>query len=432
MYKNEYLYGVECIDYTSVGEGVFKHNGFPVFVKNALIGEVCDIKIIFAKKKWATGIIVKIIEESPERVPESCSVARQCGGCTIQHMSQAEQKRFKLTKLKNLFKDRDVKIINENNQFRYRNKVQVPYSIDKRFGFYRTNSNSIVEFEDCLIQSEYINEILTVIKKSDIIGFNKEKWVGQLRHVLIRKSMIADKYMVILITYGNPDLSILSNKLMKLEKVISVFQNINSEKNNVIMGDETIHLAGDNHLIDNIGDKQFIVTPTAFFQVNNEAAKSIYDIVRDNLDSTNKVIDAYCGSGTIGIYVADVVDKILGIEVNKNAIADANQNAFINGADNCTFIADDATNFICENQILEFDTLILDPPRKGTTEKFINAVIASNITKVIYVSCNPATLKRDLELFEKGNFNYCEVTGVDMFPQTGHIEAVVVLKRLQN
>lgn len=427
----EIIKNLECVDYTSEGDGVVKHNGIPIFVRNLIVGEIADVKVTYKKKTLWFGEIQNLVTKSPARKSGLCDVQEKCGGCQILHIDYENQTKFKKNRLQNVFRNYGVEVEYFQSPviYNYRNKIQLPMGPKGEFGFYAPGTNDIIPYNECLMEPPYVKEILDVFRKHNIKGFDKYRWKGLVRHVLIRWSKLHDQYMVCIVATRNEFSDKFLNDLESLSKVKSIYFNRNDRRDNVILGDKFTKLRGDEVIYDSIGDIKFAISPESFFQINNDSAKIIYDIVKENVDSEDVIIDAYCGVGTIGIYVADKAKSVIGVEINKKAIQDAKQNAKDNNVSNITFTADDATYFIEDFDPSKFNTVILDPPRKGTTREFIYAVADADVKKVIYVSCDPATCERDVRQFAEEGYKVVSIAGIDMFPNTSHIETVVVLKK---
>ncbi|MFC4323974.1 23S rRNA (uracil(1939)-C(5))-methyltransferase RlmD [Litchfieldia salsa] len=442
--KNEY-YDVTFEDLTHDGAGVAKVEGFPIFVPNGLIDEKAKIKITKVKKGYAFGRLVELYEESPFRVDAPCPIYKQCGGCQLQHLSYegqlvAKQKQVQevLTRIGHL-KDIPVHpVLGMDNPWRYRNKAQVPVA-DREgalvAGFYQQRSHEIIDMEACLIQQEKNDEVVQKVKavceKYGVRAYDEKKHKGTIRHIMARYGVVTGEIMVVLITrtselpYKN---EIIKEITTLIPDVKSVVQNINPKRTNVIFGDETNVLWGEEYIYDSIGDIKFAISARSFYQVNPEQTKVLYDKALEyaGLTGEESVIDAYCGIGTISLFLAQKAKKVFGVEIVPEAIEDAKRNAELNGIENAEFAVGEAEVVIPQwkKEGNTADVIVVDPPRKGCDDALLQTIIEMKPKRVVYVSCNPATLARDLRVLEDGGFKTVEVQPVDMFPHTTHCEAV--------
>jgi len=432
--NNEYI--VDIIDMGIEAEGIAKIDGYTIFIKNALVGEKIKIKLIKANKNYGFGKIIEIIEKSKDRVKPFCKCFEKCGGCNLQHLDYSKQLEYKLNIVKNNFRkfgldDNKIKeIIGMENPINYRNKAQYPYGIDKDgnivTGFYAARTHSIIQNDGCNIEhniSELINkEIYNLIKKQDISVYNEKSKKGYLRHVIIKVGFSTNEIMVVFVTNSK------ENKLDKITKEITekfkniktVVQNINITNSNVILGDKNILLYGNGYIQDYIGKYKFNISPMSFYQVNPIQTEKLYAKVKEYVGKkADTLFDLYCGVGTIGIYCSEVTQNLYGIEVVKQAIDDAKENAKINNIQNAHFFAGEAENEIDKlyDKGIKADTIIVDPPRKGLDKKIIDVFLEKEPNKIVYVSCNNATLCRDLELL-KDKYEVKECTLFDLFPHT--------------
>ena len=448
--KNEY-YDVTFEDLTHDGVGVAKVEGFPIFVENALPEERAKIKVIKVKKGYAFGKLIELYEESQYRVDAPCPLYKECGGCQLQHLSyegqlKAKQKQVQdvLTRIGHL-KDITVHpVLGMNDPWRYRNKAQVPVG-DREgglvAGFYQQRSHEIIDMEACLIQQEKNDQVIQTVKKIcekyGVTAYDEAKHKGNLRHIMARYGLVTDEIMVVLITRTNelPHKSIIIEDITnQLPNVKSIVHNINPKRTNVIFGDETNVIWGEEYIYDNIGDIKFAISARSFYQVNPEQTKVLYDKALEYADLSGEetVIDAYCGIGTISLFLAQKAKKVYGVEIVPEAIEDAKRNALLNGIENVEFAVGESEVVIPKwnKEGIKADVIVVDPPRKGCDEALLQTIIEMKPKRVVYVSCNPATLARDLRILEDGGFKTVEVQPVDMFPHTTHCEAVakIILK----
>ncbi len=443
------VYKLEIVSYTHDGLGVGKVNNFPIFVLNAILGEVVEVKVTKVKKNLAFAEIIKIVNVSPFRVVPKCSVYEKCGGCKTQHMSYEAELDFKTLKVKSTITKFLKEDIFVNNTFAsplvegYRNKVQIPigYDLNKNVvsGFYESGTHNIISTNYCLLQSDNVNAVIEYCKKLlqeyNIPIYNEKLNAGTVRHIMIRENN-KHEIMLVFITKTKEFIKngdFIDNIIRSLPNIKTIIQNINSEVTNVILGKENKTLFGNGYFYDYIGDLKFKISPHSFFQVNGTQTKNLYDIVKEyaNVNNTDILIDAYCGVGSIGLYIGKNAKKLYGIEIVDKAIKDAIENAKANNINNTAFITgktEDELPKLLEKGIIP-NVLIVDPPRKGCTPSLIHAIAKSNIWRVVYVSCDVATLARDLVLFKELNYEIKNISPIDMFPRTFHIETVVLLEK---
>lgn len=430
MKKNE-EYIVTCIDDTDLNSGVVKIDDMVVFVPNLLIGEKAKIKIVKVNKKYAFGIITQLLEPSINHQELTCEVAKTCGGCQLQHMKYAYQLDYKYKHVKKLFEDIEVKpILGMDNPWYYRNKAQFPVKIKDgkvQMGFYRQHSNDVVTCKECKIQDFTINEIFGFIQKHITI-----EMAEGLRHIFIRHSS-TDEIQVVFI--GKNEKNILSlSKLLKntFSNITSIVFNYNTRNDNVILGDTYKVLYGNDYIIEKCLGNKVKLHFKSFFQVNPIQMEVLYNqaIKASNLSGNETCIDMYAGTGTIGMAVSKHAKSVIGVEIVKEAVDNANDNTKMNYLDHCHYVCQDATDFAHDHKDDKIDVVFIDPPRKGMTENGIKDTITMQPDKIVYVSCNPKTLSRDLKIFK--NYGYqCEyVQPVDMFCQTTGLECVAKLVKI--
>ncbi|MCD8028117.1 MAG: 23S rRNA (uracil(1939)-C(5))-methyltransferase RlmD [Erysipelotrichaceae bacterium] len=449
MQKNDYINNVECIDYTHDCQGIVKVDGFPVFVKNMIVGEIGDIKIIKVLKSYAVGRLLTLHQTSDYRVSPRCPLFKQCGGCHVQHLSNEGQQLFKTNRVKSTLKrigHIDIEVqscMMMDEPWFYRNKVQVPVGmIDHKIvtGFYKQHTNDIIPYDTCFVQNDESNQLVKRVK--ELLNqfhekpYDKLTHSGNIRHILIKYGYQTQSLMLIFITY--------IHKIKKIDKIISILtkefdhletivQNINSRHDNVILGDEVQILYGKGYIEDHLLGNTYRISTHSFYQVNPIQVEKLYTtaISLAHLKKTDTVIDAYCGIGTISLSLARYVHHVYGVEVVSQAISDAKENAIRNNIDNVTFVCQDAGDFMVDftKQNKTIDVVFVDPPRKGCSTKFLEQLIELSSSKIIYISCNVATQARDIAyLSENYKAHYCQP--VDMFPQCHHIENVLLLERI--
>ncbi|KXS41053.1 23S rRNA (uracil(1939)-C(5))-methyltransferase RlmD [Candidatus Frackibacter sp. WG13] len=430
------------------GDVVGRKEGFAIFVPQGVPGERVKIRVTKVKKNYARGEIIDIVKAAPERVTEQCEVSNDCGGCQLQHIDYAAQLEYKeeivkdaIERIGNLEGIEVNPVIGMDNPYFYRNKAQFPLGIKEEevvAGFYAAGSHQIIETQECLIQHQLINRIvrktLNLINEYEISIYDEEKHSGILRHLIVRVGVCTNQAMLVFVTKDEelPYQEELSQQLMEeIPELISIHQNINFRKTNIILGDKTILLAGQDKIIDYIGKIRYKISPESFFQVNTLQANKLYaQVLRAaDLNGEERVIDAYCGIGSISLYLAQAAKKVYGIEVVPQAIADARDNAKLNGINNCDFQVGKVREVLpqMEQDGLYPEVIVVDPPRKGCHEEVLKTFLDLKPDKIIYVSCNPSSLARDLKILTAADYEVAEVQPVDMFPQTYHIETVVKL-----
>lgn len=446
-------YVVDIVDNGFEGEGIAKIDGFTIFIPNAIKGEKLRILIVKVLSSHAFGKIIEIIEKSEHRIEEDCTTYKRCGGCNLRHIDYEETLNMKQRAVQNLvnksLKNKvEVKLTwGMGNPYHYRNKLQYPIGIDKNgnaiVGVFANRTHEIIPVENCLIQESQANKIakyLTeLINKYKISVYNETTQKGLVRHIVIKTGFKSREVMLIIVINGDklPYEKEISNQLQeKYEEIKSVVININKKNTNVILGEKNINILGDGYIKDYLGEYCFKISPLSFYQVNPVQAEALYNIAIENVNITpdDVVFDLYCGIGTISLFAAKYAKKVYGIEIVEQAIEDAKENAKMNNIQNTKFIAGDAevllTDLI-ENKKIIPDVVIVDPPRRGLDNITINNILKIHPKRVAYVSCNPATLVRDLSLLEE-KYEIKMIQPVDMFPFTSHVECVCVLELKEN
>ena len=426
MKKNEIVHGI-CTDITVDGHGIARSDGKVIFVKGMIPGEEGQIKVISDKKSYAYGIIDSLSAVSPDRREEDCPVAYKCGGCDFRHIDYKRQLSLKRDVLVNTFRDLPVRIEEVHASpkiLHYRNKVQVPVK-DHRFGFYRRYSNDIVESPSCLLQFEEATDILNEIRE-----LLKEEDTSSLRHIFLRKGEGSGEIMLGWITSKKdvPYLKRVSETLVShYPSIVSVLQNINTRGDNVILGEEEVLLYGKDRILDIFGGIRAEISLKSFYQVNAGQMVELYQGVKEYIEEGDRVLDLYSGIGTISLFVSDKAREVTGVEIVRDAVENAKRNASLNHLSNVSFLLGDAGKGMKEF-LKDRDCVILDPPRKGVTKELVEDLIEMKVPKIIYVSCNPATLHRDLQLL-KEDYDFDLIRPYDMFPYTVHCECLVCLRR---
>lgn len=438
MKKNDIVKGT-CVSYTYQGFGVVKVDGFPLFVKNLILGEEAEIIVTMVKKQFGYGRVKQLLTRSEDRVEPLCPLAGKCGGCQIQHMSRKHQAFFKKEQVESVMRriahiDTEVSdVLMMENGWNYRNKAQVPFQLQNDrvvCGFYRLHSNESVDMNECMIQHPVMNRVLQIVK-----GYLSQKHsVGSLRHLLIKYARSSDEIMVVFITSDangmdwEPLVQLLCEKVPQIK---SVMLNINQRGDNVILGEEEILLYGQPYISDRIFDLSFRIAMKSFYQVNPQQTEVLYRTVMQyaQLSGSETVLDCYCGVGTIGLCLAKQAKQVIGIEIIPEAIENAKENAKRNHIENAQFICADAKAYAKElsDHKQKIDVVIVDPPRKGCDEQVLESIASMAPQRIVYVSCDVATQARDIERLKRYGYHAAAVQPVDMFPQTQHVETIVCL-----
>ena len=429
---------------TNEGQGVARVDGFAVFVVGALAGEEVKAHVIKVSSSFAIAKAVEILSPSPDRVRPACPVFSQCGGCTLWHLSYPAQLRQKqqwvqdaLTRLGGFSSVPMQQIMGMEAPTRYRNKGSFPFGAVGNgvvFGFYAERSHRLVPFSDCLIQDERIvdaaRRVAAWANACGIPVYDETTGEGQLRHVVARTTAEGE-LMIVVVTKGQ--LKKKDDLLSFLEDVDSVWHNENPKQTNVVFGEKFTPLSGKQALTEVIGGKRFSVSPQSFLQINRVQTQTLYQTAREFLAAkpSETIVDAYCGVGTISLLLAGDCARVIGIEQVAPAIEDAKANAKANGITNAEFLCGNVEDVLprlfAEGNAI--DAIVLDPPRKGCEEAALAAIAKSSANRVVYVSCNPATLARDCKYLSEHGFSLSAVRPVDMFPQTCHVETVVLMVR---
>ncbi|WP_170006371.1 23S rRNA (uracil(1939)-C(5))-methyltransferase RlmD [Bacillus fonticola] len=436
-------------DLTHEGQGVAKVDGFPLFVPYGLPGEKATVKVVKLQKGYGFARIMEMSEASPDRVEPPCPIYKECGGCSLQHLSYEGQLRAKQKHVQDVmqriggFPDVNVlPTLGMDNPWTYRNKAQVPVGEREGgliAGFYQKRSHEIIDMETCMIQGETNDQLVQHVKeicqKYGVEAYNEKTHKGNLRHIMVRTGANTDEIMLVLIT-RTKDLphrkAILEEVVEAFPNVKSIVQSINLKRTNKVIGDETRVLWGRDVIYDTIGGVKFAISAQSFYQVNPEQTEVLYGKALEyaGLTGDETVIDAYCGIGTISLFLAQKAKHVYGVEIVPQAIEDAMRNAELNGIRNVKFEAGAAEDVIPRwvEEGVEVDVLVVDPPRKGCDASLLETILEMKPKKVVYVSCNPATLARDLRVLADGGYGVGDVQPVDMFPQTGHVECVALIE----
>ena len=445
--NKEYI--VDIIDNGFEGEGIAKINNFAIFVDGAIKGEKCKILIVKVVSSHAFGKIIEIIEPSKHRAKPDCSTYKRCGGCNLRHVDYKETLNIKKEKVQNLVnKSLTNKItvkdtIVMENPYNYRNKAQYPVGTNKDgvpvFGVFAKRTHEIIPIKECKIQKEISYDIakfvLEQMKSFGVSVYNEKSGSGLVRHIITKVGIKTNEIMVIIVVNGKEipgELTIANNVIDRFPNVRTVVKNINTRNTNVIMGEKNEAIVGRGYITDKLGNYIFKISPMSFYQVNPVQAEVLYNEAIKGAEITNNdvVCDLYCGIGTIGIFASKNAKKVYGIEIVKQAIDDAKSNAALNNIDNIDFICGDveeAFDDLIKKEKVKPDVIIVDPPRRGLDEKTIENILKLKTERVVYISCNPATMVRDLKKMEE-EYEIKSVQPVDMFPFTSHVECCSILK----
>ena len=465
MFKKNDMVTVEITDIGVDGEGIGKVDGYTLFIKDAIIGDVIEAKIMKAKKNYGYARLMNIITPSEYRVEEPvCPMARKCGGCQIQEMTYARQLQFKEGKVRgNLLRIGEVPeellervsepIVGMDNPFHYRNKAQFPIGTDKEgniiTGFYAGRTHSIISNANCAlgvaVNEEILKCILDFMKEYKISAYDEEKHKGLVRHVLIRYGFTTKEIMVCLVINGNylPHGEVLAERLAQIEGMTSITLSINKEKTNVIMGNVIKPLWGQTYITDYIGEVKYQISPLSFYQVNPVQTEKLYGLALEyaGLTGDETVWDLYCGIGTISLFLAQKAKKVYGVEIVPQAIDDAKNNAKINAIENAEFYVGKAEEVLPEyyknyekehGEKAYADVIVVDPPRKGCEESLLQTMVDMQPKRIVYVSCDSATLARDVKFLRANGYELEKVRPVDQFPHTVHVEVVCCLQRVNS
>lgn len=445
MKKNDEII-LKIEDMTSEGSAVSHYDKMAVFVRGAVTGDEILAHIIKAKKNYIIGIVKEIITPSKHRIASDCPVSQKCGGCSFRDMSYEAELKYKYNRVADAIKrighiDVEVSdIIGADEIDHYRNKSQYPVLIENgelKAGFYAYKSHRIIPCDDCKLGQPDFNEILDCfakwVKDNNITSYNENTGKGLLRHIYIRKAVGTGEIMVCAVINGKalPNENDLVDLLKTNGDIKSICYNINREDTNVILGNETKVIYGKETITDILLGKKFVISPESFYQVNRNQCEKLYSkaIEYAGLTGDEVLVDMYCGAGTIGLSMADKVKELYGVEIVPQAIENAKINAELNGITNANFFCGDAFDMAkaLEEKGITPDVLVLDPPRKGCQKELFDVIEKMSPKRVVYVSCDPATLARDLEILKEKNYITQKVTPVDLFPRTPHVETVVQL-----
>ena len=444
--NKEYI--VDIIDNGYEGEGIAKIEDFTIFIPNAIKGEKIKILIVKVLSSYAFGKIIEIINPSEKRIESDCKTYKRCGGCNLRHIKYEETLKMKQAIIQNLV-DKNLKqeikvqeVLGMENPYNYRNKAQYPLGINKEgkpvLGVFANRTHEIIQINNCYIQNKETEKIakyvFNFVIRNNISIYDEKTGNGLLRHIVTKIGIKTNEIMCILVINGKElpkQKEIIEEITKNFPKVKTIIKNINTKNTNVILGEENINIYGNGYITDKLGEYIFKISPLSFYQVNPIQAEKLYNIAVEEIkcEKTNIVFDLYSGIGTISIFMSKYAKKVYGIEIVGEAVNMAKENAKINNIENTEFLAGDVEKILDElinKKNINPDIIIVDPPRKGLDNRSIENILKIKPKKVIYISCNPATLVRDLSKLEK-IYNIKKMKPVDMFCFTSHVESLVVL-----
>lgn len=442
------LYETVVTDYTAEGQGVAHIDGCAVFIPNAIAGERVRVRLDKAKKTWASGKIVEILEKSPHRVNRACPVAKLCGGCNFWHMDYQEELRLKSQRVKTCLNRlagenlEEVPIAGAETCLGYRNKAQYPVAVKKGrayAGFFRAGTHDVVENDRCRILPEETDRVKAIVmdhvNQYRISVYDEQTHKGLLRHIYVRRGAVSGQILLCLVVNGGsfPKWEALVQRLKAVEGFHSLVLAVNRRPGNAVLGDEFITLYGPGCIEDTLCGLTFRLSPRSFYQVNHAQAQRLYELAVSQaaISKADTVLDLYCGVGTITLVMAKAAGRAIGVEVVPQAVEDARENAARNGIQNAEFFCGDAGQAALEleGQGVRPDVIVVDPPRKGLSGDAIEAIARMSPRRLVYVSCDPATLARDVALLKQRGYALKAAQAADLFPRCAHVETVCLLSR---
>ncbi len=445
LLKNE-IYEAVVTDYTADGQGVAHIEGCAVFLPNAIAGERYTVRIEKAAKNWAAGKIVEILEKSSHRVNRECPVAKLCGGCDFWHMDYEEESRLKADRVRSSLNRiggenlQEMPILSAPTCYGYRNKAQYPVASRKGrvyAGFFKAGTHSVVENDRCLIlpeESDRVRKIvIDYVNHYRITAYDEETHKGFLRHIYVRRGAASGQVLVCLVINGRklPHTEDLIHRLQAVPGFTSLVLSVNTKRGNTILGDEFITLYGPGYIEDTLCGLNFRLSARSFYQINHHQAQRLYEaaIAQAEITKDDLVLDLYCGVGTITLAMAKAAGRVIGVEVVEQAVADARENAKRNGIENAEFFCGDAGKAALELEAkgIKPDVVVVDPPRKGLNADTIEALSKMSPRRIVYVSCDPATLARDIALLKDRGYVLKNAMAADLFPRCAHVESIVCL-----
>ena len=446
--KNE-IYETVITDYTAEGQGVAHVEGCAVFIPNAIAGEKVKVRIEVAKKNWAAGKIVEILEKSPHRVNRACPISASCGGCDFHHMDYEEETRLKADRVRQALNRiggenfSEIPILSAPTCESYRNKAQYPVACKKGrayAGFFKAGTHEVVENKRCLIlptESDQVKDaVIDYVNQFRVTVYDEATGKGLLRHIYVRRGAVSGQILVCLVVNGRklPKVEELVKRLEKIPGFTTLVLSVNTKAGNAVLGDEFITLHGPGYIEDTLCGLNFRLSPRSFNQVNHHQAQRLYEaaIAQAGITKEDTVLDLYCGVGTITLAMAKSAGKVIGVEVIPQAVQDAKDNAVRNGIENAEFFCGDAGQAALEleSKGIKADVVVVDPPRKGLNADTIEALSRFAPRRIVYVSCDPATLARDVALLKERGYSVLNATAADLFPRCAHVESIVCLSKL--
>ncbi len=448
MLEKNKIYDAVISDYTTDGQGIAKIEGCAVFIPNAIVGEQCRVRIEKVQKTWAVGKMTEILQRSEHRVNRQCPVAKLCGGCDFWHMDYEEECRLKADRVRQALNRiggesfENIPILSAPTCLGYRNKAQYPVSSLKGLafaGFFRAGTHQVVENERCLILPEETDGVkrlvIDYVNQYRISVYDESENKGLLRHIYVRRGAVSGQILVCLVVNGKklPRVQALIDRLLTVPGFTTLVLAVNTRPGNAILGDEFITLYGPGYIEDTLCGLNFRLSPRSFYQVNHHQAQRLYEaaIAQAGITRNDLVLDLYCGVGTITLAMAKAAGKVIGVEVVEQAVEDAKQNALRNGIENAEFFCGDAGKaaLALEEKGICPDVVVVDPPRKGLNADTIAALHKMQPRRIVYVSCDPATLARDIALLKEKGYALKNAMAADLFPRCAHVESIVCLCR---
>ncbi len=446
LIKNR-IYEARICDYTAEGQGIAKIEGCAVFIPNAIAGELVTVRIEKAQKTWAAGKLVEILERSPHRVNRECPVAKLCGGCDFWHMDYAEETRLKADRVRQCLNRlagealTQLPILAAPTCRGYRNKAQYPVAVKngKAYaGFFKAGTHSVVENSRCAILPDEMDRVKDIVidyvNQYRVSVYDETAHTGLLRHIYVRRGAVSGQILVCLAVNGRklPHSEALTEGLKKVPGFHTLVLSVNTKRGNAVLGDEFITLYGDGWIEDTLCGLSFRLSPRSFYQVNHRQAQRLYKAAIDQagITKSDTVLDLYCGVGTITLAMAAAAGKVIGVEAVPQAVEDARENARRNGIENAEFFCGDAgaAALELEKKGIRADVVIVDPPRKGLNADTVEALARFAPRRIVYVSCDPATLARDVALLKHRGFRLQSAQAADLFPRCAHVESICLLQ----
>ena len=446
MLEKNKIYEAVITDYTAEGQGVARIDGCAVFIPNAIAGERVTVRIEKAQKTWAAGKMVEILERSAHRINRVCPVAKLCGGCDFHHMDYAEETRLKAQRVRDCLNRLggenfdEIPILSAPDCACYRNKAQYPVAQQKGrayAGFFKAGTHQVIENDRCGILPEQMDAVkdavIDYVNRHKVSVYDEVAHEGLLRHIYVRRGVVSGEILVCLSINGRniPKREALISRLKQIEGFTTLVLTVNTKKGNAVLGDEYITLYGPGYIEDTLCGLQFRLSPRSFYQVNHHQAQRLYEaaISQAEITKSDLVLDLYCGVGTITLCMAKAAGKVIGVEVVPQAVEDARDNAVRNGMENAEFFCGDAGEaaLSLEAKGIRPDVVVVDPPRKGLNADAIEAMAKMSPRRIVYVSCDPATLARDVALLKEKGYTVKNALAADLFPRCAHVESVVTM-----